>query len=89
MAAHAMRGVALQSYLRSECRQCLARLCDLALSNVWRKPLDDRLDLCVSFDDPLESIDTAVALDPAHASECSLQPLKDLRDDPRFAALCG
>jgi hypothetical protein len=69
MSAYTPSGVALQPRLCSERVECTACLRDLSLAEKWTEQLNDGLDLSVSFCDPLERIDAAVALDPAYPTE--------------------
>ncbi len=88
MAAHAVRGIALQTQLCSELSKCSIRLRDLAFAKERVEQRNDGLNLHVSFDDPLEGVDAAVTLDPPHPSERTLQAMKNLGDDVWSTMLC-
>lgn len=88
MAAYAVCGIAPKTSLCAELIERNARLRDLSVAEERDEGRNDGLDLRVSFDDPLERVDAAVTLDPAHPSECALQAMKNLRDYIRPTMLC-
>ena len=67
MSAEAARHITLQTYLCSESRQRPTRLQCFEVAQERSKSRKDTLDKHVAFDDPLEVVKTAVALDPPHS----------------------
>jgi hypothetical protein len=86
MPAYAMRGHALQTNLCSEGSECLVCLCNLDFAEKRLEQPQHVLNPGVSFGDPFEVVDLAVAFDTT--AEQALQSEEHLRHGAGRAVLC-